>query len=357
MHQDFQTHQSEMTMENGIRLLNVVERTDQKVDHFMNALLEASKYEMRCRWEKRDLGQQQDTTPDRGRNSHNQESPEEKLKTRLQIMRSERARRDSSMEQIAHHLGVSPATAKEDSRYTLQEGEGFSVKLQIQASAFIGSSAVQDWLASGETSCLFAQADSNESDHVSALSFVTSLLYQTLQTSSKVISLLYACGLHTDCYRDPFPNAEGMVRSLIAQLLHAPQYSGLWLVFNDNTLQDLEGGGISGLCKIFEHLLSQLPQSAILVLLVDSISSYETEDRVKGTCRAMSSLIHIVEGAKCTVKLLVTSSGMSSYVRKGFREEDILWVPDADVEGVNDFGYAMNKLQQRMRAVGSGDIV
>ncbi|KAL8771479.1 MAG: hypothetical protein Q9209_003149 [Squamulea sp. 1 TL-2023] len=357
--QELQIKQGEIINDKVNATLKGTERSEHSLQ-IMNAFLIAVDHHIKCHirdCEKSHWEQRQEIAQEREINLYNQATLAQSLKALSRPIIPEPCKQGPTVQQITHLLGVSPATAIEDARYTLHVGEALSVKLQAQAGAFIGSRAVQDWFTSDETRCLFAQADSKGSDHVSALSFVASLLFQTLQTSPSVVSLLYACGIHTDRYRDPFPNVEGLVRSLIAQLLHAPQCSGVPLEISDNALQVLEDGEITGLCKIFEHLMSQLPHSAILVLLVDGVSSYETEDRVKRTCWVMSNLIRIAEEARCLVKLLVTSSGMSSYVRKGFRDKDILWVPDADGEGVIDFGYAMDELQERIGAASSGDFV
>lgn len=213
-----------------------------------------------------------------------------------------------------------------------------------------------EWLSSAESRCLFAQADTSDTVLISALSLVSSLLIQTMQSRRAALPLYYACGLHTDRYHDTFPDAKGMLQNLIVQLLLAPQQQSFSLDFVDHVLfERLQNTNIDALFAVFKNLLFQLPHRAIVVLVVDGVSFYETEDRVSGMCDAMSKLIEVVWMAKCVVKLLATSSGMSSYVKKGFHEEEIVWIPD----GEPGYGlqYGIGEIRVRIGTVSAGELV
>ncbi|KAI4108593.1 MAG: hypothetical protein LQ339_002109 [Xanthoria mediterranea] len=235
-----------------------------------------------------------------------------------------------SFQQLVHVLRASPDTAAQDLQWILQEGISLPARGQTQANFFMETEQFHAWLASAEPCCLFAQADTADDGLISALSLVSDLVSQTMQSHSAVLSLHYACGLHTDRYRDAYPDATGMLQYLIVQLLSAPQYRMFSLEFVDEAMfEGLRNADMDALCAVFEDLLYQLPQRAIAVLVVDGVSFYETEDKVKGMCDAMSMLIHLVGETNCLVKLLFTNSGMSNYVRKGFHEEEVVWIADA----------------------------
>lgn len=239
-------------------------------------------------------------------------------------------RQGPSFQQLVHVLRASPDTAAQDLQWILQEGISLPARGQTQANSFMETPQFHAWLASAEPCCLFAQADTADDALISALSLVSGLVSQTMQSHSAVLSLHYACGLHMDRYRDAYPNAQGMLQHLIVQLLSAPQYRMLSLEFVDDEamFEGLLNADMDALCAVFEGLLYQLPQRAMVVLVVDGVSFYETKDKVKGMCDAMSMLIHLVGETNCLVKLLVTNSGMSNYVRTGFHEEEVVWIAD-----------------------------
>ena len=240
-------------------------------------------------------------------------------------------KQELSMQQFLEILFTSPTIALHDLRYIKQQGELFSTTLQAQVSAFVECRQLQDWLTTTNgCRCLFAQTDSGGHSPVSALSFVSSLLFQTLQTLGGASFLHYTCGLHTDKTDNRFAGAEGMLQSLIAQLIASPQRPCFSLAFVDRSLYErIRAADLLTLCTVFETLLRQLPVGAIVFLIIDGVSFYETDDKIKGMCCAMSKLIQMCGSVECTVKLLATSPGISGTVRKGFREEDIVLVPEA----------------------------
>ena len=238
-------------------------------------------------------------------------------------------RQGPSFQQLVHVLRASPDIAAQDLQWILQEGISLPARGQTQANFLMETPRFHAWLASTEPCRLFAQADTADDGLISALSLVSGLVSQTMQSHSAVLSLHYACGLHTDRYRDAYPNAQGMLQHLVVQLLSAPQHRMFSMEFVDEAMfEGLRNADMDALCAVFEGLLYQLPQRVIVVLVVDGVSFYETKDKVKGMCDAMSMLIHLVGETNCLVKLLVTNSGMSNYVRKGFHEEEVVWIPD-----------------------------
>ena len=314
--------QSEKGLKQGEESLNL-----------MNRLYAGLKYQYQCqerRWEERDRKQREEYA-----------SMRQQLESISRAVTPESVRRQGpSVQQVVRILASNPDVASQDQQYILQEGELFSTNLQTQASAFMGSPKLQDWLTSTTSSCLFAQVDSGDDNPISALSFVSSLLYQTLQASEQTLPLHYVCGLHTDHYRDAFPGAQGMLQSLLVQLLVRSEYENFSLDFVDRTLfQRLENADLVALCTFFEALVDQLPQSTILFVIVDGVSFYETQDRVQGTCYAIGKLVEIAETAGRVMKLLVTCPGVSGYVRKGFHDDDVLWVAEAGDGDGDGFTY------------------
>ncbi|KAL8846977.1 MAG: hypothetical protein Q9221_007963 [Calogaya cf. arnoldii] len=206
-------------------------------------------------------------------------------------------REGPSFEQLANVLAASPETAAQDLQWILVDSGRLPIQHQTQASNFMKSQQLQEWLESAESRSLFVQADSFRDGAISAVSLVSRLVIQTMQAREGVLSAFYACGLHTDHHRDVHPNAQG-----------------------------LRNASLDALGALFEGLLYQLPQWAVVLLVVDEVSFYETEEKAQGMCDAMSKMIEVVGEARCLVKLLATSSGMSRYVRTGFPQEDVVWI-------------------------------
>lgn len=344
--QEFQTRQTAEIKEQGTENLKMnKELKDQgKITlkhgeeslNLMSHLYAGLKYQYQCqerKWEERERRQREEYA-----------SVRQQLDSISRAVTPEIVRRlGPSVQQVVRILASNPEVASQDLQNILQEGELFSTKLQTQASAFMGSQKLQDWLTSTTSSSLFAQMESGENNPISALSFVSSLLYQTLQASEQTLPLLYVCGLHTDWYRDAFPCAEGMLQSLLVQLLVGLEHENVSLDFIDQALfHGLEKADLVSLCTVFEALIDQIPPSTILFVIVDGVSFYETQDRVPGTCHAISKFIEIAETAGKAMKLLVTCPGVSGYVRKGFCDEDILWIADAGDGAGDGFRYGVN---------------
>lgn len=347
--QEFQTRQTAEIKEQGTENLKMnKELKDQgKITlkhgeeslNLMSHLYAGLKYQYQCqerKWEERERRQREEYA-----------SVRQQLDSISRAVTPEIVRRlGPSVQQVVRILASNPEVASQDLQNILQEGELFSTKLQTQASAFMGSQKLQDWLTSTTSSTLFAQMESGENNPISALSFVSSLLYQTLQASQQTLPLLYVCGLHTDWYRDAFPCAEGMLQSLLVQLLVGLEHENVSLDFIDQALfHGLEKADLVSLCTVFEALIDQIPPSTILFVIVDGVSFYETQDRVPGTCYAISKFIKIAETAGKAMKLLVTCPGVSGYVRKGFCDEDILWIAEAGDGAGDGFRYGVNKFR------------
>ena len=331
--QEFQTRQTAEIKDQGTETLKLnQELKDQgKIGlkqgeeslNLMSLLYAGLKYQYQCqerRWEERDRIQREEYA-----------SMRQQLESISRAVTPESIRRQGpSVQQVVRILASNPEAASQDLQYILREGELFSTNLQAKASAFMGSQKLQNWLTSTTSSCLFAQAESGDDNPISALSFVSSLLYQTLRASEQTLPLHYVCGLHTDQHRDAFPSAEGMLQSLLVQLLLGLEQDNFSLDFVDRTLfKRLEDADLVALCTLFEALIDQLPPSTILFVIVDGVSFYETQDRVQGTCYAIGKFVGIAETAGKVMKLLVTCPGVSGYVRKGFGEEDVLWIAEA----------------------------
>ncbi|KAL9607148.1 MAG: hypothetical protein Q9167_007909 [Letrouitia subvulpina] len=243
-----------------------------------------------------------------------------------------------SPRKIYQLMSTSPNIVSQDMEEVLRDAQRFSAGLQTQAGEFMGSPKLQSWLTSPYSCNLFAQGGSGD-EKASPLSFVASLISQSLDVSQEAISLSFYCGLHTDAHRDILSDAQGMLRSLVAQLLSKKPHDFDFEFIDRKFIQALETGDLGALCDLFEGLVNQIPPSAALFLTIDGISFYETKDRVQTTCAIMSRIIDIADRSRFVFKLLVTSPGASKYVSQGFTKDQFLWLPDVDPEEDDAFEY------------------
>ncbi|KAL8857272.1 MAG: hypothetical protein Q9178_006198 [Gyalolechia marmorata] len=243
-----------------------------------------------------------------------------------------------SHRKICQLLSTSPKIAVQDMGEVLREAQRFPVNLQTQASQFMTSQKLQEWLTSPYSCALLVHGSAGD-DKISALSFVASLLVQSFQACKDAVPLHFYCALHTDPYHDNLSGAVGMMQQLITQLLQIEQHD-LDLEFVDRKfIQAIEYGDLGALCDLFEGLAQQLSQSTTIFLVVDGMSFYETRERLEDTCHAMSKLLELVEKAKPVFKLLITSPGASAHVSKGLRPEQVYWLPEIDPEEDEDFNH------------------
>ncbi|KAI4192074.1 MAG: hypothetical protein LQ346_004502 [Caloplaca aetnensis] len=243
-----------------------------------------------------------------------------------------------SPRKIGQLLQTSPSIAVQDLGEVLREAQSFPVHLQTQANQFMTSQELQEWLTSPDSSALLAQGSDGD-EKISALSFVASLLVQSFQACKDAVPLYFYCALHTDPFHDGLSGAVGMMQQLAAQLLLIEQHDLDLEFIHRKFIQAIDNGDVGALCDLFKGLIQQLPQSTTIFLVVDGMSFYETRDRLKDTCHAMSRLLELVEKAKPVFKFLITSPGASAHVSKGLRPEQVYWLPEIDPEEDEGFSY------------------
>ena len=217
-----------------------------------------------------------------------------------------------------------------------------------RATYIIRSEKLCQWLSGSERAePLLINGCSDPREYISSLSFFCAQLAASMSAAKAAIVISYFCGRHMDLDRDRTANAQGMMVSLIGQLLSQQKQKGLDFDLSFIEDQDVElliKDNLHTLCKIFRELVLQLPGTKVLFCIIDGISLYETLDRKKGTLYAMHSLTRLLrkasKGDGVLFKCLVTCPGRSLYIYDGnFVPEDILVVPefiDGDGQGVWD---------------------
>lgn len=212
-----------------------------------------------------------------------------------------------------------------------------------RASFVANSRKLQSWLTDpAKSRALIVNGNFKHDALTSPFSFLCAEMSYLYGAARNTYAITYFCGLHTDSWRNPRANARGMMISLLSQLLYLKK--GFDLSFIDKSMiGKLRDDSIQALCRIFRRLVVQLPEEVVLFCFIDTISIYETSDRLEETRFAFRTITRLLaaEKRKGTFKLLITSSGRSLHIEEHIDEEDILRVPDyidGNRQGVIDLG-------------------
>jgi hypothetical protein len=199
-----------------------------------------------------------------------------------------------------------------------------------RASFVANSRKLQTWLTDPMKSrALIINGNFKHDALTSPFSFLCAEMSYLYGAAPNAYAITYFCGLHTDSWRNPRANARGMMISLLSQLLYLKKDFDLSFI-DKNIIRVLKEDSIQALCRIFRRLVLQLPAEVVLFCFIDTISIYETSDRLEETRFAFRTITRLLtaEKRKGTFKLLITSTGRSLNIEEYIDEEDILRVPD-----------------------------
>ena len=217
-----------------------------------------------------------------------------------------------------------------------------------RASFVANSRKLQLWLTEATKSqALIINGDFKQDALTSPFSFLCAEISHLYGSVQNTYVMTYFCGLHSDSWRNPRANARGMMISLVGQLLSSNRSFDLSFI-DKKMIREVKDDSIRALCRIFRRLVLQLPEETVLFCCIDTISIYETSDRLEETRFAIRTITRLLAAKKrkATFKLLITSSGQSLDVKAHLNEEDILSVPhyiDGSRQGVVD----LRKIQRK----------
>ncbi|KAG0124129.1 hypothetical protein HOY82DRAFT_673677 [Tuber indicum] len=228
----------------------------------------------------------------------------------LQIERDARGRvaqRKVYSTELLNSLSFSPDDLAATVQTSLRYGHGATVVEKDRANWVMKSQHMSTWLTSTTPSTLLVNGN-GERKKISPLSFITALLVQSL-TQSDIPVLHYFCGDNTGSSGG---GPSDLISSLTAQLL--THYD-----FDLTTIRHSRKGApktTKQLCALFESLLTQLPDDALLFIIIDGITYFENADRREETCLVIEKLHEISQSADALVKVLVMAPSKSRYVVK-----------------------------------------
>lgn len=214
-----------------------------------------------------------------------------------------------------------------------------------RASWEMGTKEFQIWLGESRKSrSILINGNSDPLENTSPLSLFCAHLTHLFVAAKPVIVVSYFCGLHMDLITDYRANAQGMMISLIGQLLLQAKQKNMHFDLSflaQKKLRLLALDDLKTLCNIFRNLVIQLPKSIIIFCVIDGISLYESTEGEADLLYAWQRLNQLLmhKRLKAVMKLLATSPGQTLRLHEEevMKNGDVLFMPeevDGDRQGV-----------------------
>ncbi|KFZ04780.1 hypothetical protein V501_08982 [Pseudogymnoascus sp. VKM F-4519 (FW-2642)] len=230
-------------------------------------------------------------------------------------------------QELLDWIGV-PDAASED-RKLINERWQMRVPLneQAQAEQLIRSTQFKDWVVAGTSSQLLVHGEYDGQRYVSGLSLFCSSFAQSLEARApRFIPLIFFCGLHTDPDTDRHTGGRAIIQNFICQLLCQFDFDTRSFAIEKLDEHLIQLGDIGELSRLFEWLVGKLPQSVVLFCLIDGVGYYEREEFEHDIGFVVEKLLRISAEKKTQagVKILLTSSSRTTYIRQPFPDELVL---------------------------------
>lgn len=191
----------------------------------------------------------------------------------------------------------------------------------------------QSWLLR-ETSSLLAINANFELTSSIGISYISAKIVDNAlvvakqfgDTPNQLIPLAFFCGQHRFT-RDRYGKASEVALSLVMQLLDGYRDFDSELV--DATFHLLEPHDISSICDTLSLLMSRLPATAIVVLIIDGLNFFgQPRGRCDETKQVIRHLVDIVKGEQvATIKMLFTSAIQVKFIEELLGKEELLVLP------------------------------
>ncbi|KAI3324959.1 hypothetical protein HD806DRAFT_491523 [Xylariaceae sp. AK1471] len=224
--------------------------------------------------------------------------------------------------QLLGVIGVSLTAMWRDLDRVVQQSVHFDAESQGKARWLITTSEFGAWIQGRQSSILLADgATTSQVLFVSPMSGLCAALASSLaDENAGTITLSFFVGLHvgTDRTDHGLDGPQGMMRSLIAQLLSSSLLSPNLEFQTHEDLEAYRGHDLKSLCKLFVHLVQQLPRGVDVFCIIDGISWYEQDSWLTGLRYVTGMFEYLVEqlDPRCMaiLKVLMTSHGRSTEI-------------------------------------------
>jgi hypothetical protein len=226
-----------------------------------------------------------------------------------------------TIESLLTALDFDPDFLQEDMQYCLALGFAETPKFQDRAAWVLKAQESGRFLGSEPgLKMLLVHGNHDGTQFISPLSYVCAKVADLMSVSETVICLTYFCGRHTDEWREPQANAQGLLAQLTGQLLdQISKRKGKKAKLDLSSLtagdqNGIEGDDLSATWRVFEAIVKQLPKGTIVFCFIDGLSAYENSARRQNTIVLMKKLCRLTRKTKnVDVRCMVTYPGRSNY--------------------------------------------
>lgn len=198
-----------------------------------------------------------------------------------------------------------------DMRECLNGAEDFSLDDKAQVMTAMQSDDVLAWLRHSESCLLVIEPDSSPDEVVSPVSFVSAMIFKTLQLACKPLVLAVFCALRAeDSTEESVSGPLGFLTQLNAQLVKAiiDRELAIDLSFLKNPRLDNSHEDVKRALKVFKNVLRAIHAAettdGILYIVIDCLASMSgDEDEVH---KAVTDIIGVCEDTGFVLKILVS---------------------------------------------------
>lgn len=229
-----------------------------------------------------------------------------------------------TIEHILDVIDYDNHTHLEDIKYCLTLGYTQGQKFQDRATWALQSPELGVFLdADSRQKLLVVNGNDDATQFLSPLSHTCAKMSDLMAVCSNIIPLVYFCGRHTDEFRDPRANANGIVVELLAQLLtHVKENESIRRQLDlasvlGNDCNAIEEEDPAALYELFRTIINQLPKGTVVFCIIDAISAYENAARRDDTYALMQQLARLsMKSKRVAFKCMVTYPGRSGRLGK-----------------------------------------
>jgi hypothetical protein len=231
-------------------------------------------------------------------------------------------------------LGVRHGTDSHDLAVVLRQSEEFDSASKSVGAIILASIQFQNWLAGTGSDLIYIEShlDSSRSGKTSPISYFCGNMVQLFRRrdAGTTITLHFFCGEHV-ASNDELAGPRGLIRSILAQLLHSWPSAHLDAVNLGGFDGNREALSTVTLCEIFALVVRKLPQHMTLFCIVDDLAGFEKQkwDHDYWALLKMFAAIIFEGGPGMRFKLLMTSPTKSRRLQNQVSPAQLIEVRDS----------------------------
>jgi hypothetical protein len=159
------------------------------------------------------------------------------------------------------------------------------------------------------------------------MSYVCAQLITSFGASNgSILPIYFFCSEHVHWRRDRNAYPSSLVSSLIGQLLSQGYPSQLQRI--EDLKAKLELGSTMELCDVLTGLITQIPETAIVICIINGISYFEDAERREDMCTVVKCLNSLVNRGKGPLlKVLLGSPSSCRYLLRYVSKDDTVNIP------------------------------